>query len=149
MCNEAVLALAELTVAEIEAIGHKDAEACYQFLFPVSSTRNVRLWEYLPPGTLESGLAGAISDLTETAATGSRRVPTSKEVLVLYSAVLETVAQRYSASYPLALTNPSSPNFSHETVCRAFGALFKEALALSTRDRVQLLRFLFAGGSVN
>jgi hypothetical protein len=147
--DEAIVALGELTAAEIEAIGRKDMEACYRFLFPGSAPRPISLWEYLPPATLERGFVSAISDLTETAATGSKRVPASKEVLQLHRAVIEIVAQRYSVTYPLALTNPHSPNFSHEMVCRAFGALFKEALTLSTRDRAQLLRFLLVGGPIN
>ena len=122
--------------------------ACYDFLFPGSAIRPVDFWEYLPPRTLKRGFA-AISDLIETRATNSKRIPASKEVLQLQKVVIEGVARRYSETFPLALADPRSPKFSRETVCRAFGALFREVLTLPTGDRVQLLRFYFAGGSVN
>ena len=47
------MALAELTVAEIDAIGRKDMNACYDFLFPGAAIRPVDFWEYLPPDTLK------------------------------------------------------------------------------------------------
>jgi hypothetical protein len=146
--DEAIMALAELTVAEIEAVGRKDMNACYDFLFPGAAVRPVDFWEYVPPDSLERGLA-AISDLTETTATNSKRAPPTKEVLQLQKLVIDGVTRRYSETFPLVLADPRSPKFSHETVCRAFGALFREVLTLPTRDRVQMLRFFFAGGSVN
>jgi hypothetical protein len=146
--DEAVLALAELTVAEVDAIGLTDTNGCYDFLFPGGATRPIELWAYLPPETLEPGFA-AISELTETRTTNSKRVSTSKEVLQLQKVVIEAVARRHSATFPLALADPRSPKFSHETVCIAFGALFREVLALPAKDRAQLLRSLFAGELVN
>jgi ATP-dependent protease ClpP protease subunit len=145
--DQAVLALAELTVAEIEAIGRKDMNACYVFLFAGSADRP-SFWEYLPPDILERRFAG-ISDLIETGVTSSTRIPPSREVSRLREGAIEAVARRYSEKFPLALADPRSPKFSHETVCQAFAALFREALSLPPTDQIQLLRFLLGRGSIS
>jgi hypothetical protein len=146
--DEAVIALGELTVAEIDAMVFKDVSACYEFLFHWSAIRPAEFWEYLPPDMLERKF-GAISEITEVKTTTSKRVPVSQEVLQSQKVVIEAVGRRYSPTFPLVLSDPHSLKYSQETVCRAFGALFSEILTLPAKDQAQLLRFRLASRFVN
>src|SRR5207253_3109821 len=71
--DEAILALGELITADIDAIGRKDANACYDFIFPAAAGQTVNPWEYLSPDILENRFP-TIAETIETGATNPRRI---------------------------------------------------------------------------
>ena len=112
-------------------------------LFPKAAVGPIYLTEYLSLPTLEREFA-SVAELVETGLTNPQHIPAAKEVSQLEKIVSQRLAQRYSPDELLALAHPHSPKYSHATVCRMFRARFEEILSLPARDRVQLLRFLFA-----
>jgi hypothetical protein len=141
--DDAVIAAAELAVTEAETIGSKSPDACYDFLYPRPGSRPVILSEYLAGDVQHRDLLTTAA-VIETGSTTPQRIPTEKEVSPLLKRVVDQLTQRYPAADIAALANPNSPEIEHERTCRMTIALFREVLALPTKDKVRLLRFFFA-----
>jgi hypothetical protein len=138
--DEAIITLAELTVAEIQAIGQRDMDGCYNFLLRKDALRTIGRWKYLPPDIWEHKFA-SIPEIIEPKNTGTKR---SFKSNVVAKAVAEEISRRYGPNFALALTDPHSAMLSPETVCGAFDALLRETIKRPRPDSIQLLRYVVA-----
>jgi hypothetical protein len=94
-------------------------------------------------GDLQERDLSTTAAVIETGSTTPQRIPTEKEVSPLLKRVVDKLTQRYPAADIEALANPNSPGIEHERAYRMTSALFREVLALPTKDKARLLRFLF------
>jgi hypothetical protein len=141
--NDAVTAMAQLVVIETEAIGSKSADACYEFLYPRPGRNTFVATDYLPREIQEHDLS-TIATVIETGSASPQRIPTEEEISPLLKIVIDRLAKRYPINDIAALADPGSPTVGHEKVCSMTTALYREVLTLPAKDKLLLLRFLFA-----
>lgn len=77
--DDAVIAVAELTVSEIETIGSKSADACYDSLYPHPGAKPILLSEYLPVEVQRRDLSTTAA-VIETGSTAPQPIPGENEV---------------------------------------------------------------------
>lgn len=141
--NDAVILAAQTAIVEANAIGARNTDACYDFLYPHAGSRQIVLSDYLSTEAQERDLA-ATAAVIETGSTNPQLTPTEEEVSRSFKMILANLVHKYSKSDLAVLLDPTASTVNHEKACTMTSALYSEVLALPRQDAAQLLRYLFS-----
>lgn len=140
--GEAIVEMTRVVVAELDQTGAQSADACYNLLHQRADSPPVIITQYVSPEIVQRDLAAADA-VIESGAVNPQRIPSEKEVSRALDLVMRRLIKKHSAADVLAITT-DSPDVDHGKVCEVTSALYKEVLALPTKDQINLLRYLYA-----
>jgi hypothetical protein len=141
--DAAVAEITQVFVAEMDAIGSKDPEACYRFVNPRPGEPVVSVADYASGELMKRDLA-ASAVVIETGATNPQRVPTESEVSKSMSTVVLGLSRNYSASDLAMLSELNASTVDRRKVCGIFGAMLREIMTLPARDQLRVLRYMYS-----
>jgi len=141
--DDAVIEMVRVMVLEMNQIGAKNADACFNFLFPRPGVPPVIISQYVSVELQNRDLA-ATTAVIESGARKPQRVPTEKEIEPKMNLVINALRRKFSSAQLAAFADPDSSTSPHPVVCGVTQAFYEEILALSSPDNARLLRFLFS-----
>jgi len=141
--DAAVTEMAQVRVAELDAIGSKDPEACYRFINPRPGEPAVSIADYVSGELVKRDLAASAA-VIETGATNPQRIPTEAEISGLMRKVVLGLSRIYASNDLEMLSELNAPTVDRRKVCGIFGALLREITTLTARDQIRILRYMFS-----
>jgi len=142
--DESIVEMTRVVTLEVDQIGAKSADACFDFLYHPGSPAKVDLTQYVTPEVLEADKA-AMRAILESGMTGPQRVPAKQEVNPAFTRVGQQLITSFGQADVAALANPTTMD--HRRFCTITSTLYKQVLSMPRSEAVPLLRFLYGHGA--
>lgn len=144
--DDAVIDVTEVTIAEIDQIRAKSADACYAFLFPDARRPPVVITQYVARDVLQRE-SDADAAAIRSGLSGLRTIPGTDQIAPSRTAVLQSLMKKYPLNDIRALSDPALRDKDHAKSCELTSAFYREILALPKSEAAQFLRFLYGKGA--
>jgi hypothetical protein len=142
--DQAVVNFTRILTLEVDQIGAKNVDACFDFVFAPPGASSVNIETFVTPEVLQQDIA-ASSAVVDSGAAAPQPIPEKNQIAEALNEVVRQLVTRYGADSVNALAKPAT--LDHRLGCVMTSQLYKEALSLPAASSVPLLRFLYRGSA--